>query len=199
MKMRQFYMNRTCCLAYAAAAGLVASNLHAQGTISATATLTETGTVGSEFEYSLSLDNTGSVPINAFWYGWIQFAFDLPTIPTSVTAPSGWAGTVQGKSIQFANNSGSAIAPGAFGTFTFESTSTPTAMTTGSNGGAPTGDSVAYATVAAMQSSDQSDPGIATGPFQPTLTTVPEPSTFGLLATGLGGVSAWMARRRTKV
>ena len=178
-------------------AGLAAGSLQAQGTLSATATLTETGTAGSEFEYSLLLDNTGSNPINALWYGWIQFAFDLPSSPTSITAPSGWTGTADGKSIKFANSSGSAIPSGGFGTFTFESTSSPTAMTTGSNGGAPTGDSVAYGTVSAMSSSEENMAGVASAPFAPTLTATPEPSTLGLMVTGLAGMSAWLVKRRS--
>jgi len=151
------------------AGGLAACSLHASGTLIATATITETGTSGSKFEYLLTLNNTGSNPINAFWYGWIQAHFDLPSNPTSITAPSGWTGTDDTDSIQFANKTGSAIAPGHSGTFTFETTFDPTAMTSGMTGGTATGNSVAYATVAAMQGFDQSDPGIASAPFVPTL------------------------------
>jgi hypothetical protein len=179
------------------AAGLAAGGLQAQGTLTATATLTETGMVGSEYEYSLALDNTGNVPINAFWYGWVLGSFDLPSTPTGISGPSGWgSSTAYPNSVQFANNSGSAIQPGGFATFTFESTFGPTAMTTGTTDGAPTGDSVAYATLAAMASFDQSDPGIASAPFVPNLVSVPEPSTFALLVAGLTGLWAWQARRR---
>jgi hypothetical protein len=179
------------CFALTAAAGLAACSLHAQGTLSATATLAETGMVGSEYEYSLVLDNTGSNPINALWYGWIQFEFDLPSSPTSVaTTLAGWSGAADGNSIQFKNVSGSGIAPGGIGAFTFDSTSNPTSMTT-----SPAGESVAYGTVASMNADQQSVAGLASGPFAPTL--VPEPSALGLLATGLAGLSAWLARRRS--
>ena len=148
---------------------------HATGTLSAEATLTETGKSGAEFQYTLILTNTGSNPINAFWYGWILGHFDLPSATTSIKAPTGWSGAVSSASIQFGNNTGSAIPAGGVGIFTFESTSTPTAMTTGNTGGAATGDSVAYATVSAMQGFDQSDPGIASNPFVPTLLAAPVP------------------------
>jgi hypothetical protein len=177
--------------------GFVESN-RAQGTLSATATLTETGTAGGEYEYSLTLDNTGSVPINAFWYGWVQGSFDLPSTPTSITAPSGWSSSTSfADSVVFENNSGSAVAAGGTGTFTFESTFGPSAMTSGTTDGAPTGDSVVYASASGPGTFGENDPGVASGPFQPTATAVPEPSTFGLVATGLTGMSFWLARRRS--
>jgi hypothetical protein len=183
--------NRSRCFALTAAAGLAACGLHAQGTLSATATLAETGTAGSEYEYSLVLDNTGSNPINALWYGWIQFEFDLPSSPTSVaTTLAGWSGAPDGNSIQFQNVSGSGIAPGGIGAFTFDSTANPAAITA-----APSGDSVAYGTVASMNADQQSVAGVASGPFSPTF--VPEPSALGLLVTGLAGLSAWQAGRRS--
>jgi len=192
------FMKMKNCLALAVASGFAAFSLHAKGDITAKATLTETGTSGAEFEYSLMLDNTGSVPINAFWYGWILGSFDLPSVPTSITAPTGWGATPLLASVQFANNTGSAIPVGGFGVFTFDTTSDPTTMTTGMNGGAPTGDSVVYANVTAMQDSDQNDPGIASVPFIPTLAAVPDQSsTLGLLASGLTCMSFGLARRRS--
>ncbi len=169
--------------ALAVAAGLAAASLHAQGTISASATLTETGTSGSEDEYSLVLNNTGNVDINAFWYGWIQGHFDLPSPPTSIVAPSGWSGTDDGNSVQFANNTGAAIAAGDFATFTFDDTADLSAMTTGTTGGTATGNSIAYATVTAMNNFEQNVAAVATGPFAPTQ-AVPEPSSVALLAVG---------------
>ena len=190
-------MNSAWRFAVVATAGLAASSLHAQ-TISASATLAETGTSGSEFDYTLTLDNTGTVPINALWYGWVQGHFDLPSSPTSITALSGWSGDADGDSIQFENGTGSAIAPGSFGTFTFESTFGPAAMTSGTTGGTATGNSVVYASASGPSTFGESQPGVSSGPFVPTLQAVPEPSTFGLLATGLTGMSFWMAKRRSK-
>jgi hypothetical protein len=176
--------------------GFVESS-RAQGTIFATASITETGTSGGEFEYALTLDNTGTVPSNSFWYGWVQGSFDLPSSPTSITALTGWSGAAEGNSIQFENSSGSAIAAGGFGTFAFESTFGPSAMTSGMNDGAPTGASVAYASPTGPQTFGENGNG-SSGPIIPTLTQVPEPSTFALLATGLTGMSFWMAKRRAR-
>jgi hypothetical protein len=192
-------MNTKICFALTAVTGLVAGSLQAQGTLSATATITETGMVGSEYEYSLALDNTGSNPINALWYGWTLGSFNLPSVPTSINGPTGWSGTPFSDSVQFANNSGAAIAPGSIGLFTFESTTSPTALTSGTTDNDPTGESVAYATVASMNDFQQNVPGVASAPFDPTLASVPEPSSLGLMVTGLTGLSAWMARRRSGV
>ena len=174
-----------------------------QGTISATATLAETGSSGGEFDYTLTLDNTGNVPIDAFWYGWIPGAFDLPSSPSSITALSGWTGSAFGASIQFSDTSVSsssstaganAIAPGGIAIFTFESTSDPAAMTTGTTGGAPTGDSIAYNAPGPMTDFEGPTPGVASAAFQPTLSSVPEPSTWSLLA--LGALGFWARARR---
>jgi hypothetical protein len=190
-------MKTKICFAVAVAASVAAGNLRAQGTLTATATITEIGMVGSEYEYELALDNTGSNPINALWYGWTPGRFDLPSVPTSITGPSGWGASTVSDSVQFANNSGSAIAPGAIGMFAFESTSSPTALTSGTTDGDPTGESVAYGTVASMNEGQESVAGVASGPFTPTLATVPEPSTLVLMVTGLAGTSAWLTRRRS--
>ncbi len=190
-------MKTKICFAVAVTASLAAGKLQAQGTLTATATITEIGMVGSEYEYDLALDNTGSNPINALWYGWTIGKFNLPSVPTMISGPSGWGASTISDSVQFANNSGSAIAPGAIGIFAFESTTSPTALTSGTTDGDPTGESVAYATVASMQAGQQNVAGVASAPFTPTLATVPEPSAVGLMVTGLAGMSAWMARRKS--
>lgn len=172
--------------------GFVESS-RAQGTLSATATISETGQVGSEFEYSLVLDNTGTDPINALWYGWTIGSFNLPSAPSDIAGPTGWGGTADGNSIQFKNNSGTALAPGTFETFTFDSTSTFAQMTTGTHDGDPTGESVAYAAVGDF--GEQGQAGQASNPFTPT--AVPEASTLALMVAGLAGMSAWLARRRS--
>jgi hypothetical protein len=181
-------MKMKICFALTVAGGLAACSLHAAGTLIAAATIEETGTSGSEFMYSLTLTNAGSNPINAFWYGWIQGHFDLPSNPTSITAPTGWSGTADNDSVQFANNTGSAIPAGGVATFTFETTFDPSAMTSGTTGGTATGNSVAYATVAAMQGFEQSVAGIASAPFVPTLQTAGTlTATATLTETGTSG------------
>ena len=162
-------------LALAVAAGLVASTVssHAQ---SASATISDV-LVGSTYDYTISLKNTGTLSLNSFWYGWIQFQNDLPSNPTLPANSLGWVNTLSGNSIQWVNSTGTALAPGQSGTFTFDSTSTPAQMTAGI-----AGESVAY--VGGIDFS-QNSPGDSTGIFAPTLVAAPEPSSLGLLLTGL--------------
>ncbi|HSY10331.1 MAG TPA: hypothetical protein VK840_05395, partial [Candidatus Dormibacteraeota bacterium] len=142
-------------LALAVAAGLVASTVssHAQ---SASATISDV-LVGSTYDYTISLKNTGTLSLNSFWYGWIQFQNDLPSNPTLPANSLGWVNTLSGNSIQWVNSTGTALAPGQSGTFTFDSTSTPAQMTAGI-----AGESVAY--VGGIDFS-QNSPGDSTGIF----------------------------------
>lgn len=160
------------------AAGLAASIVSSQAQ-SATATISGV-LVGGSYDYTVTLMNTGTYSLNGFWYGWIQFLNDLPSIPTSPGNSLGWANTVAGNSIQWANSTGTALAPGQSGTFTFISTSTPAQMTAGI-----AGESVAY--VNGITGS-QSLPGDSTGIFAPTLVAAPEPSSLALLTAGLLGL-----------
>jgi hypothetical protein len=89
------------------------------------------------------------------------------------------------------NSSGTALAPGQSGIFTFISTSPPTQITT-----SPSGESVAY--VGGIDFSENS-PGDSTPAFSPTLVPAPEPSSVSLLVAslvGLAGLSRWSAASR---
>jgi uncharacterized repeat protein (TIGR01451 family) len=161
--------------ALAVAASLAASAVssHAQ---SATATISGV-LVGSTYDYTITLKNTGADNLNDFWYGWIQFENDLPSNPTVPSNSLGWDNTLSGNSIQWVNSTGTALAPGQSGIFTFDSSSTPAQMTAGI-----AGESVAY--VGGIDFS-QNSPGDSTPIFAPTLVAAPEPSALGLLMVGL--------------
>jgi hypothetical protein len=162
-------------LALAVATGLAASAGSGLAQ-SASATISDVSVAGG-FDYTITLKNTGSDSFNSFWYGWTQSGNNLPSNPSSAGNTLGWANDLDGNSIQWVNSTGTALAPGASGTFTFFSTSTPTAITT-----APSGESVAY--VHGIDFS-QGSSGDSTGVFSPVL-VVPEPSAVGLLIAGLG-------------
>jgi hypothetical protein len=159
---------------------------HAQ---SAIATISEVTGTGGNFDYTITLKNTGTLDLNSFWYGWTTSGNNLPSNPTSPGNSLGWANVLDFNSIQWQNTtSASALAPGQSATFTFDSTSTISAITT-----APSGESVAY-----TSDSIQFNQGLAgqsTSVFSPTIASVPEPSALSMLAMG-SAILAVSFRRR---
>ncbi len=167
---------------------------HAQNTLSATATLSDVP-AGGIFDYTLTLQNTGSVAINSFWYGWIQGVFNLPTTGSNlqnVQNSLAWDVINDGNSIQFENNSGSTLAAGASMTFTFDSIETPDSFITDTLD-RPVA-SIAYAAANGPSTFGQSENGIASDPIPTTLVAAPEPSSMTLLA--LGGFALVCAVRK---
>lgn len=162
-------------LALAAAAALAASTLSSDAQ-SASATISDVPAGGGMFDYTITLRNTGPTNLSGFWYGWTTSGNNLPSNPTTAGNSLGWVNTLDGNSIQW-SISGLGLAPGQSGTFTFVSSSTPTAITT-----PPSGESVAY--VHGIDFS-QGVAGDSTPVFSPSLVATPEPSSLGLLAAGL--------------
>jgi hypothetical protein len=156
-----------------------------------TATIYEVA-AGSSFAYTITLQNTGTNALNSFWYGWTTSGDNLPSAPSSAANSLGWSNDLSGNSIKWTNSSGTALAPGDSATFTFDSSSSPSAITT-----APSGESVAY--VGAIDFTE-STAGDSTAPFSPTLVNPPTPivsitnpasgSVFAAPATVALGVSA---------
>lgn len=132
--------------------------------------------VSGGYDYTITLHNTGSYSLNSFWYGWTLSGNNLPSNPSSAGNSLGWNNILDGNSIEWENSSGTALAPGQSGTFTFFSSSSPSAMTT-----SPAGESVAY--VNGIDFS-QNTPGDSTPVFSPTLVAAPEPSSIAFLVAG---------------
>ena|SRR5579863_1947178 len=174
-------------IAFAVAAGFTASivSVRAQD---ASATISGVAAGGGNYDYTITLKNTGSDNLNSFWYGWTTSGNNLPSNPTSAVNSLGWANTLDANSIQWVNSTGTALTPGQSGTFNFVSSSAPSAITT-----SPSGESVAY--VGGIDFS-QGTAGSSTPLFSPALQPVPEPSTVSLLITGLF-VLAGSLRART--
>jgi hypothetical protein len=180
----------------AVAGGLAASTAssHAQ---TATATISGVAAGGGEYDYTITLSNPGSdaYSLNSFWYAWTTSgtANNLTTTPTSPANSLGWGNSVDAgtySSIMWQNSSGTALAPGQSGTFTFDSTETPATITT-----SPSGESVVY--VGTIDFSEGSA-GDSSGAFSPAL-VVPEPSSVGLLLAGffvLAGSYKWRSVSR---
>src|SRR5579862_5633410 len=156
-------------LTVAAVLAAAAVSSHAQ---SATATISWVA-AGNSYNYTVTLKNTGAVALNSFWYGWTASGNNLPSVASNAGNSVGWGSQVSGNSIQWMNNSysyygntyyyGTSLAPGATATFTFVSTSSPSAITA-----SPSGESVAY--VGGIDFS-QGKAGDSTPAFSPTLVT----------------------------
>jgi PEP-CTERM motif len=168
-------------LAMAAGLAIFTASSHAQ---SATATIVQT----SPDNFTITLDNTSTDPLNSFWYGWTTSGNNLPSDPSSAGNSLGWDNNLDGNSIQFENTlGGSALAGGQTATFTFVDTSPFSGLMS------PNAESVAF-----TSDSIQFNQGVAgqsTAVFSPTA-PVPEPSSFGLLAMGLL-VGGFLFRLRT--
>jgi len=115
---------------------------------------------GGSYDYTITLQNTGTNALNSLWYGWTTSGDNLSSDPSNAGNSLGWANTVSGNSIMWVNSSGTALAPGASATFTFVSSSTPAEITA-----SPSGESVAY--VGAIDFS-QGNAGDSTAVFSPT-------------------------------
>jgi hypothetical protein len=123
---------------------------------------------GGSYNYTITLKNTGNSALNSFWYGWTTGGNNLPSNPSNAGNSLGWANDLDGNSIMWVNSSGTALAPGASTTFTFVSSSSPSAITA-----SPSGESVAY--IGAIDFTEGTA-GDSTQPFSPTLVNPPTPT-----------------------
>jgi hypothetical protein len=55
-----------------------------------TATITSTQISPGNFQYSLTLNDTGTTKLGTFWFAWIPGDNFMPVSPTGITSPAGW-------------------------------------------------------------------------------------------------------------
>lgn len=91
-------MHRRIGIALCAAALCASIETRSLAAIGASATITgEHQLPSGQYQYDLSLNNTGTTPISTYWFGWIVYAgtfvYDLmPSAASSVSSPAGWTG-----------------------------------------------------------------------------------------------------------
>ena len=175
-------------------ASLLATPCLASG-IAASATYTSVADphTAGVYDYSLTLNNTGTTTIGTFWFAWVPGGDFLNPVPTNVTEPTGWVEKTltapQGTSIQYTSTT-NLLNPGqSLSGFGFESTETPDQLLglvpSGTGAGDPITTSFVYI------GAPLKDPGaqiVATA-------ATPEPSSLVLLATGLWGGAGLVMRR----
>jgi hypothetical protein len=124
-------------LAFAGSVAILAGAGSARGALSATAEMSTAQTT-APYTYTITLHNTGTTQIGTFWFAWTlqprEYDF-LPSISTSVVAPSGWIAPISHNAtpgdlygIEYYNISGSNIAPGGSALFQFTSNDSPATL-----------------------------------------------------------------------
>jgi hypothetical protein len=170
--------------------GIQSVNLCA-GTLSASATFTDTEVSPGVYQYDLTLSDTGTTNVGTFWFSWVPGDGFMTATPTGIVSPAGWTESVTsaGGAIQWIDTG--ALTPWSSQSgFEFDSTLTPSQLE---------GPSVAIpadpvATSFVYIGAPFGDPG-----FQLVATpagTTPEPATILLTALGIGLVTL-TARKRT--
>jgi hypothetical protein len=172
----------------AVAIGLAAATATSRAQ-SAAATISGVGS-GNSFDYTITLQNTGSLALNSFWFGWTIIGNNLPSDPSDAGNSLGWSDELSGNSIMWTNSSGTALAPGDSATFTFVSGSSPSAIMK-----SPSGESVAYvggidfSQGKAGDSTPVFSPKLVSGPLPPVITEQPQSQTVFTNATVIFSVT----------
>jgi len=164
---------------FAFALGLSTSS-YGQVLASSTISGVQDPVVSGEYDYTITLTaQTGSVPIDSFWFAWTPGHDYLGSAPTSITGGDGWTGSASSTSIQFVD--GTPITAGSSETFHFDNMDTPSQMATEVG----PAHSVAYAG------------GIFSTPSETIgVQAVPEPSVLSLLTVSAVGFGARLFRRK---
>jgi PEP-CTERM motif len=153
---------------------------------------------GPNYNYTITLTDTGTTNIGTFWFSWIPGQDYMANNPILVNNPTGWTSSVtggfsgDGYAIQWVNNT-NAITPGKSLNFSFTSAETPAQLAGNSQffNHPPEGTSYIYI------GAPETDPGFKFV-ASPAISSVPEPSSMILagLAAGAFGLKVWRSRRR---
>jgi hypothetical protein len=95
-------------LVVATALAASAATSHAQ---SATATISGVAGGGGSFDYTITLQNTGTTSLDSFWYAWTQSGNNLSAPISSPGSSLGWNDTALtgSTSISWEGNAGNAL------------------------------------------------------------------------------------------
>jgi hypothetical protein len=158
----------------------------------ATAVIGDVPTSGG-YNYSITLNNTGTTPIGTFWFSWVPGAGFLTATPTNVTSPSLWTDTLTnaGAAIQWkSTDPSSLLEPGnSLSGFDFFSTETPSQLE------------------ALVTSNGNTDPGLVASVYEGAplagpvdifnvVEATPEPPSILLALTGVLGMASFFVRKQ---
>jgi hypothetical protein len=159
----------------------------------AMASISDTQLNTSEWQYSITLNNTGTNPLGTFWFAWVPGQDYLSTNPISVISPTNWTdnithgGSGDGYAIQWLAGSNTLAAGSSLSGFSFDSADPPSSVFGNSAffSHPPVGTSFVY-----------SGAPFSDGGFELVASAVPEPATVGLI---LLGAPAMLLRRRRQM
>ena len=115
----------------AASVGL-AFQSRASGSPGATARYSATQLGPGQYQYAITLTDTGTTPIGTFWYAWSPAGNYLPSPPSQVASPLNWSGSsmtgyYDGSSVLW--TTGSPLQPGqSLSGFSFQSPDSPASI-----------------------------------------------------------------------
>lgn len=158
--------------------------------LSGSATLNPT-TIAGGTHYDAAVSNTGTTTIGTFWFAWIPGQFYLSAVPTTITSPAGWTGSVvgnaSGSSIRWQASSAASYIPagGNLSGFGFNSTNNPAFMS---------GNAVNFPSTPVTTSFFYIGAAFGDAGFRTVVSVVPTPTS----AVALLLVPALAARRRRR-
>ncbi|HMD54962.1 MAG TPA: hypothetical protein VKJ65_10475 [Phycisphaerae bacterium] len=177
-------------LAICGLAGAAALALGPEKIVGANETTSATYTVNDiapgEWQYDITLDDTGTTNVGTYWFSWVPGDDFMPVSPISETAPTGWkvnavthGGSSDGYAIRWEATT-ALITPGnSLSGFTFDSDLSPQALA---------GNSTLYPTFPNTTAFIYSDGPFSDGGFGFTARPTPEPGALSLPGLGLGAL-----------
>jgi len=142
-----------------------------------------------EYQYDITLNDTGTTSIETFWYAWVPGKGFLASDPSNIVSPAGWSAAVtETYAIQWTTTTAPLASDSSLLGFQFTSPDTPAEVF---------GDSVAFPSFPVGTSVVYETTPLSTPSFQ--FVATPEPSSWVLALLGaLGALWAACCRRHCR-
>jgi len=180
-----------------AVAGM-ASSIHAAEI--ASATISSTQLDPTDWQYDLTLTDTGTTNVGTFWFSWVPGEDFMGVAPTGVLSPTSWSdnitngGAADGFAIQWVATPGDGLTPGnSLVGFQFDSTLSPSEI----EGDSPFHPGMPVLTSFVYIGAPLADPGFQFAVESVAAPAAPEPVNGVLAMLGAGFLLLMRRRRNT--